>query len=142
MLDSRPREEVAPPRETRGDQARQLVRFLLVGASNTLISLVVYRVLLALRMPYIPASLLAFAAGATNGYIVNRRWTFGARDSTRARALYVGIAAVGAATLTLLVALFVQVVGLGPFAAYVLAVPPVTLSMFTASRLWAFADRH
>ena len=33
--------------------------------------------------------LLAFAVGALNGYIFNRRWTFAARDTTRARVLYV-----------------------------------------------------
>jgi len=27
-------------------------------------------------------------------------------------------------------------------AAYVVAIPPVTVAMFLANRLWTFADRH
>ena len=71
----------------RDDPARQLARFLLVGVGNTALSFVVYRLLLALETPYLLAAPLAFAAGAANGYVFNRRWTFGARDSTRARSL-------------------------------------------------------
>jgi hypothetical protein len=41
------------------------------------------------------AAPLAFAAGAVNGFIFNRRWTFAARDSTRARVLYVTVQVTG-----------------------------------------------
>ena len=63
---------------------RQLARFLAVGVGNTAVSFVVYRLLLALGLWYVVAAPLAFAAGAVNGYILNRRWTSAVRDSTRA----------------------------------------------------------
>jgi putative flippase GtrA len=125
----------------RSEHARQLARFLVVGVGNTLVSFVVYRVLLALGVWYVVAAPLAFAVGAVNGYIFNRRWTFAARDSTRARVLYVGIAVLGAAATTLLVPLFVEA-GTGKVVAYLAAIPPVTLCMFAANRLWTFADRN
>jgi putative flippase GtrA len=124
----------------RSDHARQCVRFLIVGVGNTALSFVVYRVLLALGLWYVVAAPLAFAAGAVNGYIFNRRWTFAARDSTRARVIYVGVAIMGAVATSLLVPLFVAV-GLGKVVAYLAAIPPVTVCMFVANRVWTFADR-
>jgi putative flippase GtrA len=125
----------------RAEATRQLARFLAVGVGNTLISFVVYRVLLALGTWYVVAAPLAFAVGAVNGYIFNRRWTFAARDSTRARLLYVGVAVLGAVATSLLVPLFVAA-GAGKVIAYLAAIPPVTLCMFAANRLWTFADRN
>ena len=121
---------------------RQFTRFLVVGVANTVLSFAAYRVLLALGTPYVAAAALAFAVGALNGYVLNRRWTFVARDSTRARVIYVGVQAVGALSTSVLVVLFVHTAGAGRVGAYLLAVPPVTVCMFGANRLWTFADRN
>jgi len=129
------------PGRHRKTELRQFARFLVVGVGNTAVSFVVYRILLPVGVPYPVAAPLAFAAGAVNGYIFNRRWTFGAKDSTRSRALYVGIQAVGAVTTSLAVVGFVDVAGMGRVAAYLLAIPPVTVCMFLANRVWTFADR-
>ena len=54
----------------------------LVGATNTLVSFVAYSLLrrrLDCRTSL--AAAIAFAVGAANGYVFNRRWTFAARDS-------------------------------------------------------------
>ncbi len=126
----------------RDDPARQLARFLLVGLGNTALSFVVYRLLLVIATPYVLAAPLAFAAGAVNGYVFNRSWTFAARDSTRARVLYVAVQATGAVSTSLLVLLFVHAAGTGKVWAYLAAIPPVTLCMFAANRLWTFAERN
>jgi putative flippase GtrA len=136
-------EERPPARGLRRDHAAsQLVRFLLVGVSNTLISFVVYRVLIAVGLWYFVAAPLAFAVGALNGYILNRRWTFSAPDTTRARVLYVTVAAAGALSTSLLVLLFVDAAGLSRIWAYVAAIPPVTLGTFAANRVWTFSERR
>jgi putative flippase GtrA len=103
---------------------------------------VVYRLLLVLGAWYVIAAPLAFAAGAVNGYVFNRRWTFAARDSVRARVVYVVVQAAGALSTSLLVLLFVRAAGTGKVWAYLAAIPPVTLSMFAANRLWTFAERN
>jgi putative flippase GtrA len=121
---------------------RQFWRFLVVGVGNTVISFVVYRLLLGVGTPYLLAAPLGFAVGAVNGYVFNRRWTFGARDSARARFLYVAVQAVGAASTSVLVLFFVRVAGTGKVGAYLAAVPPVTVCMFLANRVWTFADRR
>jgi putative flippase GtrA len=98
-------------------------------------------VLLAISTPYVLAAFLSFAVGALNGYILNRRWTFSARDTTRARVLYVAVQAVGAVSTSLLVLLLHEAAGIGKVGAYVAAIPPVTVCMFLANRAWTFAER-
>jgi putative flippase GtrA len=120
---------------------RQLARFVVVGVANTLISVAVYRLLLALGAWYVVAAPIAYVASLVNGYVFNRRWTFGARDSTRARVLYVAVQAGGAGLTSLLVLLFVNAAGTGKVGAFLAALVPVTLCTFAANRLWTFADR-
>ena len=120
----------------------QFARFVLVGASNTTVSLGAYALLVSLSAPYVLAAAAAFALGAVNGYVLNRRWTFSARDSGRARLVYACVQAAGALATSLLVWLFVHEAAAGRIGAYVGAIPPVTVSMFLANRFWTFADHN
>jgi putative flippase GtrA len=133
-------ERLRRPSSGHDDPLRQLGRFLLVGLGNTALSFVVYRLLLVVGTPYVLAAPLAFAAGALNGYVFNRSWTFAARDSMRARLLYVVVQGAGALSTSLLVLFFVRVAETGRVWAYLAAIPPVTLSTFAANRLWTFAE--
>jgi putative flippase GtrA len=114
---------------------------VLAGFVNTTLSFGVYRGLLEIGTPYAVAAPLAFAVGSVNGYVLNRRWTFAASDSTRARIVYVAVQAAGAGSTSLLVLLFVRVAGTGRVWAYLAAIPPVTIATFVANRFWTFAER-
>lgn len=48
---------------------RQFLIFCIVGASNTLITLGVYSLLLKLNIPYYIASPLGYSCGIVNGYL-------------------------------------------------------------------------
>lgn len=120
---------------------RQLVRFGLVGMLNTALNLAVYVALLRAGAPYVLAAPMGFITGAVMGYWLNRRWTFSAADSVRARILYALVLGAGAACTSLLVLLFVRVGGAGKLGAYLASIPPVTLAMFAANRRWTFAER-
>src|ERR1700755_273586 len=54
----------------------QLVRFGVVGASNTAISFVSYAIAIGLGVRYLPAGEGAFALGAANRFVLHRAWTF------------------------------------------------------------------
>ena len=93
----------SPPRAS-----AQFGRFLAVGLSNTALSFVVYGALVEI-VPYWIAGALAFAAGAVNGYVLNRRWTFGgAPDSGGARARYLAVQLGGLVAVTVLLRLLVR----------------------------------
>jgi putative flippase GtrA len=125
-----------PTRSPRGVSA-QLARFLTVGLSNTALSYVVYASLVFV-VPYWIAGALAFAAGATNGYVLNRRWTFSSPDSNGARLRYLAVQLAGLGASTGVLRLLVSDVGVHRIWAYALAVPPVTAGTFLANRGWTF----
>jgi putative flippase GtrA len=55
----------------------QFVKFGTVGVSNTLLTFAVYTLLLKVfGVWYLAASAIGFLVGATNGFLLNRRWTF------------------------------------------------------------------
>ena len=118
--------------------ATQFGRFVVVGASNTLLSLATYLLLLAVGVPYLLAAALGFAAGAANGYLLNRRWTFSAPPaSPRQVAAYLAVQVVGLLITVVVVGLLhghaSQLVG------QAVAIPLATVAMFALNRTWTFA---
>ena len=116
----------------------QLCRFAVVGMANTVLSYMLYTALVTARMPYPVAGAAGFSAGAANGYILNRRWTFASDDSRQARARYLAVQLGGLGATTTLLWLVVTV-GTSRLAAYAATIPLVTLVTFSANRSWAFA---
>ena len=117
----------------------QLARFLVVGASNTVITLVVYAALVRAGVPPVAASVAAFAAGAVNGFRLNRAWTFRSeRRGVVTAARYATVAALGVGLNALGVALAVDVGELPKLAGEIAALPPVTVTTFALSRAWVF----
>jgi putative flippase GtrA len=89
---------------------------------------------------YPAASGLAFAAGAVNGYTLNRIWTFRAgafRVGGLAR--YAVVQAIGLGANVLTVVAFVELAGMNRLVAQVCALGLVSLLTFGLNRSWAFA---
>ena len=64
-------------REKKGKkQIRQFMKFALVGVSNTLVSEVVYAVLVFFKMHYLPASFFGFSLSVLNAYYWSSRYVF------------------------------------------------------------------
>jgi putative flippase GtrA len=117
----------------------QFVRYLVVGVSNTAITLVTYALAVRAGLPAVAASVVAFGAGAVNGYRLNRAWTFrSARRGAGAGARYVAVLLVGLAINAVGVALAVDVAELPRLAAEVAALPPATAATFLLARAWVF----
>ena len=118
--------------------AKQFGRFVVVGASNTLLSVAMYLALLAAGVPYPVAAACGFVAGAINGYLLNRWWTFSAPPaSPRQVAAYLTVQVVG-------LLITVGVVGLlhghaPPLVGQGVAIPLATVAMFSLNRTWTFA---
>ncbi len=117
----------------------QLGRFACVGMSNTALSYAVYAALLAVGAPYVAAAAVAFSAGALNGYMLNRRWTFRAGDTAGRRLRYLAVQVASLGATTNLLWLLVSVGGIHRLAAYLVVLPLVTVASYAANRSWAFA---
>jgi putative flippase GtrA len=115
-------------------ELERLVRYGLVGVSNTILTFAAYSLLVAGGVAAPVASGLGFAVGAANGYALNRRWTFG----TPGRVLrYVLVQAVGAAASAAGVAL-ARGDGLARRPAELVVIPVVTLLTYGLARTVVF----
>lgn len=117
----------------------QFIRFCLVGLSNTALSLVVFVIAVSAGVPYLAASCGAFAAGALNGYTLNRVWTFKA-GSFRAQGLvrYVFVQGLGLGLNVALLAALVEGLHVGSIAAQAIVLPVISILTFAVNRRWTF----
>jgi putative flippase GtrA len=118
----------------------QWLRFVVVGASNTLLSWCVYAVLEHVGVHYLLASGLAFVLGALNSYVLNRRWTFRSRGRRAPEVVRFGvIQCVGLGIDVALLYVLTQDAGIHHLIAQALVFPVASAVTFGLSRQWAFA---
>jgi putative flippase GtrA len=120
-------------------EVMRLVRFGLVGVSNTVLTLAAFEVLTRAGVDATVASGLGFAAGAANGYLLNRSWTFQARGGVTTLARYVAVQALGAALSAAGVALATTDLSLRKLAAECIVLPLVTLVTYALARTVVFS---
>jgi putative flippase GtrA len=121
----------------------QFVKFGLVGVSNTLITFVVYTVLLkAFGVWYVASSGIGFAVGAVNGFLWNRAWTFkGHVGDALTPVRWFVVQGCGLLVNLGLVYLFVDGAGLDELVGQGFTIAIVTVLTFFANRSWTFRMR-
>ncbi len=116
------------------------MKFGIVGVSNTVLSFAVYALLLKVfGLWYVAASAIAFAVGAVNGFLLNRRWTF--KEHVGDALTPVRWAVVQSCGLALnlgLVYVFVDDLSLDKLIGQACATAIVTVLAFFANRAWTF----
>jgi putative flippase GtrA len=140
QTDQRAGGKVARLRQAGTPMFVQFMKFALVGVSNTLITLLVYTFLLkVVGMWYLAASAIGFIVGATNGFLLNRRWTF--REHVGDALTPVRWAVVQGCGLAVnegMLYLLVNDAHLEKILAQVAATVIVTVTTFLANRAWTF----
>jgi putative flippase GtrA len=119
----------------------QLVRFGVVGGVGFVVNLVVYALCVhPLGLDYRVAAVIAWIVAVMNNFVLNRHWTFDARDG---RASFQAIRFVTVSLLAfvfslLLLTLFVEGAGIAKVPAQALAVAGATPLNFLGNKLWSF----
>ena len=120
----------------------QLFKFGLVGGSGYLVNLAVFATLAAgFGLHHVIAAIGAFCVAVTNNFILNRIWTFDARDGHAGfQAMRFFAVSIGALLINL-VALEALVSGtsLGELSAQAIAVAIAMPFNFLGNKLWTFA---
>ena len=117
----------------------KIVKFLIVGGTNTLLMYLLYLGLIYLGMHYGLALALDYVCGVLLGYILNRHWTFASHGKQinsfpRYVLTYVGVFAGNMALLVL----FVESGLLGPELGQLIAFGLVTVMSFILQNAWVF----
>src|SRR6478735_1277472 len=120
--------------------ALQFLMFGTVGISNTLLTFAVYTVLLKVfDVWYLAASAIGFVAGATNGFLLNRRWTFrGHVGDALTPVRWAVVQGCGLALNEGLLFVFVHEARFDELFGQALATVVVTTLTFFANRAWTF----
>jgi putative flippase GtrA len=118
----------------------QFVKFGIVGVSNTVLTLVVYTVLLKVfGVWYLGASAIGFVAGAVNGFLLNRRWTFSDHVGDALTPVRWGVVQTcGLGVDEGLLYVLVHDAHLDKLLAQVCATAVVTVTTFFVNRAWTF----
>jgi putative flippase GtrA len=118
----------------------QFMKFGAVGVSNTLLTFLVYTVLLkGFGVWYLAASAIGFLAGAVNGFLWNRRWTFKEHvgDALTPVRWFV-VQGCGLGVNIGILYLLVHDAGIDKLVSQACATAIVTVLTFLANRAWTF----
>lgn len=123
---------------------RQVIKFVLVGAFNTVLDVGLYYVLTRfLFLYYLLAKALSFAVAVTSSFILNRRFTFRNTDPNK-MTQYIRfwlVALIGLGLNTFILYILVEKAGWFDLYAVIAAVFIVFFWNFTLSRFWVFRNR-
>ena len=115
-----------------------------IGVSNTLLSFGIYTLLLkGFGVWYLAASAIGFVAGAVNGFLLNRRWTFADHVGDSLTPVRWGVVqGCGLALNEGLLFAFVDGAHIEKLLSQALATGVVTVLTFLVNRAWTFRMHH
>src|SRR5262249_1600601 len=119
----------------------QLVQFGLVGGIGFVVNLAVYTLCVhSIGVDYRVAAVVAWLVAVANNFLLNRHWTFDAREGRmHFQAIrFVVVSALAFGFSLLLLTLFVETAGIAKVPAQALAVACATPLNFLGNKLWSF----
>ena len=122
----------------------QFFKFGIVGASNTLISLGCYYLLVYLGAHYLVANAVGFVVSVCNSYFWNSRYVFKEKkEQSGIRAFIKVFCSYGISFClsSILMMLFVQVMGISEYLAPILRLVFTIPLNFVMNKLWAFKEK-
>jgi putative flippase GtrA len=122
----------------------QLVRFGLVGGVGFVVNLAVYTLFVhGVGVEYRVASIVAWMVAVANNFVLNRHWTFDARDGLAHRqAMRFLLVSLATEVISLLaLTILVETGGMSKVPAQAIAVAAATPLSFLGNKLWSFRSR-
>lgn len=122
----------------------QLLRFAAVGASGTIVNLLVYALATGPGgLDYRLAAVLGFVVAVSHNFVLNRWWTF--QDTSGhagfQAARFVAVSLAGLAVNLLVLHVLVDSFGTGKLLGQAAAIAAATPMSFVGNKLWSFAQR-
>lgn len=124
----------------RGHEERsKVVKFLIVGGTNTALMYGLYLLLLWVGVAYVPAVIADYAIGIAVGYLLNRHWTFASQGRPTYGFLKYCTSYVGVFLLNLVLLVgFVELGDIDEGIAQIPAIGLATVASYLLQRRWVF----
>ncbi|MCX4269582.1 MAG: GtrA family protein [Lachnospiraceae bacterium] len=121
----------------------QAVRFIIVGFINTIVSLIIYYILIALHIDYNTATVVGYIGSSVLGYFLNRIWVFQIKKISSKNSLIKYYIVYGTALLLNLCCMhfWIQTCCIDKRIAPILTLCITIPYNFTLSKLWVFQDK-
>lgn len=129
------------------DKIKQFVKFGIVGMSNTLISYVVYVVLVGLQINYVLASIAGFIVSVFNSYYWNNKYVFKKQEDEQRTwwktliKTFVSYAGTGLVLSNILLVIWVEWIKVPKIVAPLINLLITVPLNFIINKFWAFKDR-
>ena len=123
----------------------QFIKFGIVGVSNTLISLIIYYIVIWVGGHYMIGNLAGFVAGVLNSFFWNNRYVFKKKQEKSSVKAFVKMTCAYGVTLVLssvLMYLFVDIMHISAYLAPLICLVFTVPINFVMNKLWVFKDRN
>lgn len=118
---------------------RRFALYVLCGGSGVVLDFALYSLLVSAGLWYHAANIAGYAAGTILSFFLNRSITFGVLDAPMRRlAAFLGVAAIGYLSSTLVLLVLIETLGVNPFAAKAASILVVIAVQFTLNARFTF----
>ena len=118
----------------------QIIKFGLVGATNTIVSLLVYYIMIYFNISYMAATVSGYISSSIVGYVLNRIWVFKAKSTKIANSVIKYYIVYGISLLINMGCMFlwIDVLHLSEYVAPILTLCITVPFNYVLSKLWVF----
>ncbi|MDT8715684.1 GtrA family protein [Clostridium sp. 19966] len=118
---------------------KQFIKFAIVGASNTLITLIAYNILIKFGVNYILANIIGYFVGMLNGFVWSKNWVFDATEAASKlffKFVLVNLLSLGFSTLAL--SFLVSSLTINKTIAQLITTVGTVLINYVLNKIWTF----
>ncbi|MBD3109287.1 GtrA family protein [Bacillus sp. AGMB 02131] len=116
----------------------KLIKFCIVGMGNTLLTFLVFYLLLTIGMNYLAANIIGYTVGVANSYYWNKSWVFEAKSNYKHFLRFIAVNILTLLINTGSLFIFVHSFGLNEIIAQIIATGIGMVVNFILNKIWTF----
>ena len=120
----------------------RIIKFGIIGISNTLINWIIFFLLNLVEVNYILANIIAYSLATINSYIWNSKWVFKYNNEKLVSSLkFIIVNLVGLILNTIILFILVDMFNINKIISLVMATGVVMIINYISNRLWVFKQK-
>ena len=116
----------------------KLIKFCIVGMGNTLLTFLVFYLLLTIGMNYLAANIIGYSVGVANSYYWNKSWVFETKSNYKHFLRFIAVNILTLLINTGSLFIFVHSFGFNAIIAQIIATGIGMVVNFILNKIWTF----